>query len=47
MYKQKHLTIPLIDGTHGHTHAHTDIQKEMDLEVFITPSAQREDELRE
>ena len=30
------------------THTHTQIpQKEMDLEVFIAPSARREDELRE
>ena len=25
--QQKHLTILLIDGAHGHTHAHTDTQK--------------------
>ena len=41
--QQKHLTILLIDGAHGHTHAHTNTQKEMD---FIAPSARREDELR-
>ena len=48
MYKQKHLTILLKDGAHGHTHthAHTDTQKEMDLKVFIIPSARKEVELR-
>ena len=36
-----------MDGAHRHTHAHTNTQKEMDLEVFIAPSARREDGLRE
>ena len=47
MYNKKHLTILLIDGAQGHTHAHTDTQKEMDPEVFIAPSARKEDELKE
>ena len=45
MYNKKHLTILLIRrGPQTHTHAHTNTQKEMDLKVFIAPSAREERE---
>ena len=47
MYKQFLKQFYLETGPTD-THMHTQIpQKEMDLEVFIAPSARREDELRE